>query len=145
MGLRRDLERADERPVGAQRHLDVGPAAELQHGARVALHVVEVDVAGHAGDGHELRLGRGAGVEQRQAVVDAGVDVEDDRDRAREPLIGDARHEPGSTTTLAGHELQVDGQVAAGPRASSAARRVGRVGLGQWARGSDDDLVADGR
>ena len=37
-----------------------------------------LDVARDARHGHQLGVGRARGVEQRQAVVDAGVDVEDE-------------------------------------------------------------------
>ena len=36
-----------------------------------------VDVARHAGHRDELGVGRRGGVQQREAVVDAGVDIED--------------------------------------------------------------------
>ncbi len=74
------LERTDERCRRSQRDLDVGATGELEHGAGVALHVVEVDVAGHARHGNEVDLLGGAGVQQGETVVDAGIDVEDDRD-----------------------------------------------------------------
>ena len=72
----------DERLLAPEGDLDVGPAGELEDRPRVALDLAGVDVAADAGHGDELGLGRGAGVEQRERVVDAGVDVEDQRDRS---------------------------------------------------------------
>ena len=53
---------------------------ELEDRPRVDRHLAGVDVAGDAGRRDELHLGGRAGVEEGEAVVDAGVDVEDQRD-----------------------------------------------------------------
>ena len=55
------------------------PPGELQHGPGVPLDLAGVDVAADAGDRDQLGLGRGGRVEQGEAVVDPGVDVEDER------------------------------------------------------------------
>ena len=78
VGLGRRLERPDERDLATHRDLDVRSAGELQHGARVDPDLLRVDVARHARGGDQVRVGRGRGVEQREAVVDAGVDVQDE-------------------------------------------------------------------
>ena len=75
--------------VAADGDLDVRPPGELQDGQRVAGDVLGADVAGQAGHGEDLGLGARAGVEEREAVVDAGVAVDEQRDaRGR---IGHAR------------------------------------------------------
>ena len=61
------------------------PAGRLQDGAAVALRVRGRGVAGQARDRDQLRLRAGAGVQQRQGVVDPRVDVEDER--CRHPVI----------------------------------------------------------
>ena len=76
--LGRRLERSDERDLAAHRDLDVGAAGELEHGPRVDPDLAGVDVARDAGHGDEVGVGRRGGVEQREAVVDAGVDIEDE-------------------------------------------------------------------
>ena len=48
-----------------------------------------VDVARHAGRRDDLGVGRGGGVEERQAVVDAGVDIDDERGP-----VGSSGHPP---------------------------------------------------
>ena len=81
VGLGRGLERPDERDLAAHRDLDVGPAGELEHGPRVDPDLLRVDVAGHARHRDQVGVGGGGGVEQREAVVDAGVDIEDQGER----------------------------------------------------------------
>ncbi len=58
---------------------NVGAPGERQHGARVARGLIKIDVAGDGRDADEARAwaGAGAGVEQAERVVDAGVDVDD--------------------------------------------------------------------
>ena len=85
VGLGRRLERPHERHLAAEGDLDVGPTGQLQDRPRVARDLARVDVAGDAGHREELGLGRGGGVEEREAVVDAGVDVEDQRDALGQP------------------------------------------------------------
>jgi hypothetical protein len=80
--LRRHLEGPDERHRPSERNLDIGSAGQLQDGPCVLGDLDRVDIARHAGDGDDLSFGRGAGVEEREAVVDPGVDVEDERDRS---------------------------------------------------------------
>ena len=76
--LGRRLERPYERQLSPDRDLDVRPSGKFQHRQRVRRDLARLDVARHARHRDEVRLGRGDGVQQRQAVVDAGVDVEDD-------------------------------------------------------------------
>ena len=73
------LERADERDLAPERDLDVGATGELEDRPGVDADLAGVDVARHAGRGDDLGVGRSGGVEQGEAVVDAGVDVEDER------------------------------------------------------------------
>ena len=77
VGLGRRAHRSDERGLAAERHLDVLAPGQLEHGAGVLGDLPRVDVAADAGDGDQVCLGRRRRVEQREAVVDAGVDVED--------------------------------------------------------------------
>jgi len=69
---------ADERHFPAQSNLDVGPSSEVEHGSRVLGHLASLDIARHAGDGHEVDLRRGARVQQGEGVVDAGVAVDEE-------------------------------------------------------------------
>ena len=71
---------ADERPARALRDLHVGVPAELEHRERVLGRLLDVDVAHHRRRADQRHLGRGERVQDRQRVVDAGVDVEDQRD-----------------------------------------------------------------
>ena len=65
------------RPSG---DLDVGPPGELQHGAGVALRDLRAStLPADAGDGDQVGVRRAARVQQREGVVDPGVDVEDQR------------------------------------------------------------------
>ena len=77
--LGRRLERLEERPVAPEGDLDIGPSGELEHRAGVPLDLVRVDVAADAGDRDQLRLGARDGIQERQRIVDPGVDVEDQR------------------------------------------------------------------
>ena len=78
--LGRRLERPDERHLAAERDLDVAAAGQLEDRQRVRGDLPRVDVAGDAGDRDQLGLGRGGGVEERERIVDAGIDIEDQRD-----------------------------------------------------------------
>ena len=73
---------AHERHLATERHLDVAATGQLQHGPGVDADLARVDVARDAGDGPDVGLGRGAGVQQREAVVDAGVAVDEQRARS---------------------------------------------------------------
>ncbi len=79
--LRRRLERPDERGLAAHRDLDVGATGELQDRPRVDADLLGIDVARDAGHGDQLGVGRRGRVEQGEAVVDAGVDIEDQGNR----------------------------------------------------------------
>ena len=57
---------------------DVGAPGERENRPRVARRRGKGDVADDRGDAEDLRLRMGAGVEQRQRVVDSGVDVDDE-------------------------------------------------------------------
>ena len=70
---------ADQRHLATEGDLDVRPPGELQHGPGVDRDLGGVDVARDAGHRDELGVGRRGDVEQGEAVVDAGVDVEDER------------------------------------------------------------------
>ena len=72
---------AHERLRGAPRDLDVAAPGELEHRERVLGGVVDRDVAHHGGGADQVDLRRGDRVEERERVVDAGVDVQDQRDR----------------------------------------------------------------
>ena len=84
------LEIAVSGTVRAEGDLDVGPIDELEDRARVDRYLAGVDVAGDAGRRDELHLGGRAGVEEGEAVVDAGVDVEDQRDPLGHGRYGNA-------------------------------------------------------
>ena len=77
--LRRRLERSDQRHLATEGDLDVRPPGELQHGPGVDRDLASVDVARHARHRDELGIRRAGDVEQGEAVVDPGVDVEDER------------------------------------------------------------------
>ena len=74
-----DRTRGTVRPEG---DLDVGPTGKLEDGQRVLGDLVGLDVPAAAGDGDDLGLARRHRVEEREAVVDAGVAVDEDRDGA---------------------------------------------------------------
>jgi len=73
-------QRNDERSEASRRHLDVAGAAQLQDRARVRFHLRLRDISGAAGHCEELDLGCGEREEERDAIVDAGVDVHDQRE-----------------------------------------------------------------
>ena len=81
------LERPDERRRAPERDLDVGPAGELEDRARVDGDLLRIDVARDAGRRHELHVGRARRVQEREAVVDPGVDVEDERGPVGHPRM----------------------------------------------------------
>ena len=81
--LRRRDERPRQRRLTAERDLQVRSTGHLQDGPRVLRDLARVDVARGARDGHELALGRGYRVQQCQAVVDACVAIDEDRDPVR--------------------------------------------------------------
>ena len=91
VGLGGGDERPDERRLAAEGDFDVAAARQLEHRPRVLGDLARVDVAGDAGHGDELGVGRGAGVEQGQAVVDAGVAVDEQGSGAGTSLIVDGR------------------------------------------------------
>ena len=67
----------------ADRH--VAPARQLQHRPGVDRDLLGVHVPGHARDGPDVRVGRGAREEQRERVVDAGVAVDEQGHGAGHP------------------------------------------------------------
>ena len=83
VGLRRRDERPSQRRLAAESHLHVRTTGQLEDGAGVLGDLAGVDVAGGAGHGDDLAFGRGGRVQQGQAIVDAGVAVDQDRDNAR--------------------------------------------------------------
>ena len=66
-----------ERERGAWRHRNVRAAGEREHGAGVAGRVGETYVADDGRDAEKARPSLGAGVEEGEGVVDAGVDVDE--------------------------------------------------------------------
>jgi len=70
-----------ERPRRADADRHVAPSHHAQDLAGVARHMVDLDVARHAGDAAKVQLGGGGGDQERHHVVDPGVDVQDDRAR----------------------------------------------------------------
>ena len=86
VGLGGDLERPQQRRRAPGGHLDLAAARELEHGAGVSLGVDEGGVARQAGHGDELGVRARARVQQRQRVVDPGVDVEEQGDAVRAHL-----------------------------------------------------------
>ena len=78
MGLGRGLERSQERGLAPEGDLHVGPPGELEHRAGVDPDLARVDVARDARDGDEVHLRRGHRVQEGKAVIDPGVDIEDE-------------------------------------------------------------------
>ena len=76
--LARVLDRDRERGRRARPDGDVGAPGERENRPRVARRRGERNVADDRGDAEDLRLLVRAGVEQRQRVVDSGVDVDDE-------------------------------------------------------------------
>ena len=118
--LRRRLQGALERHLAAHRDLDIRAPGQFQDGPRVDAHLVGIDVAGHTGDRHEVSLRRCGRVEQGQTVVDAGVDIEDERDP-----VGHRRMLAGSAGSLSPSPPRIDGPVAR-PRVQDRQRGPGR-------------------
>ena len=81
-GLAVDLARVPDRDRQRGRRArpdgNVGAPGKRENRPRVARRGGEGDVADDRGDAEDLRLFVRAGVEQRQRVVDAGVDVDDE-------------------------------------------------------------------
>ena len=80
----------EQRPAGTLGHRHFARPGRVQYVLGVADHLVDADVAGHAGHRPQLQIGVTNGEQQRQRVIDAGVDIEDDRSR---------RHDRGSFQT----------------------------------------------
>ena len=90
--VRRALARAGPRrgPAGADAHRHVGGAGVRQDGGGVARRHLRRHVADHGRHAAEIEGRTRDGVEQREGIVDPGVDVEHDRSRAR---LGSLRHD----------------------------------------------------
>ena len=73
MRLRCGHQRPNEWHAPTQRDFDVGPSGELEDRPRVRRDLERVDVPGRARHGEELGIGRGAGIKESKAVVDAGA------------------------------------------------------------------------
>ena len=73
--------RLEQRPVGAPGHRHVRGAGDVEHGQGVVDDLVDIGVAGDAGDRPQVQPRVAGREEQRAGVVDAGVDIEDDGDR----------------------------------------------------------------
>jgi hypothetical protein len=82
VGVRRDDEFADERPLRAGSDPDVGAAGELEHAQRVRRRLVHRLVARHRRHAEDLELGTRQGEQERERVVLARVAVDQDRDHA---------------------------------------------------------------
>ena len=80
MGVVGDAQRPGDGCVPAGGDLDVAAARQGQDRQRVAHDMGQLHVAGHAAHAGDLGFWRGAGVEQRQGVIDAGVAVDEQRD-----------------------------------------------------------------
>ena len=78
--LGRRLERLHERLLAPERHGHVRPTGQGQDGARVLGDAPRVHVPADARHPDELDLGRGTRVQEREGVVDAGVDIEEQGD-----------------------------------------------------------------
>ena len=68
---------ARERGRRARPDGNIGASRERQHRPRVAGRCVEIDIADDGRHAKDLRRRRGAGVKERERVVDSGVDVDD--------------------------------------------------------------------
>ncbi len=72
-------DRIGDRRRSARPDGDVRPPREREDRPRVARRGRERHVADHGRDAEDPRLRLGAGIEEREGVVDAGVDVDDER------------------------------------------------------------------
>ncbi len=138
MRLRRDLERAQQRQRAARRHGNVAVTGQLQHRERVARRVLERGVAGAARHGDEVGLGARTRVQQRERVVDAGVDVEDERDPLLDRSCGSLSRRSPSPPARPGRAAATPTRRAcrgtrAGPRSAD---RTGRPRQARAPRGS---------
>jgi hypothetical protein len=88
VSLGRRPQPAGQRPRGTDADRDVAASHHLEQRSGVAGHVLELDVAGHAGHPPQVQLRGGGRDEQRHHVVDPGIDVQDHR----APVIGGLRH-----------------------------------------------------
>ena len=104
MHERRVVRLGEERAVrtGEDRHIRA--PGRLQDGEGVADDVVKRGVAVHAGDAEELDLRMACSEQQRERVVDAGVDVEDEAGHARTvtPWRSSSTRRSGRRTTGSG-------------------------------------------
>ena len=67
----------DERPGHAPRDRDVRRVDGVEHLERVCHHLIDIGVAVHARDRQHIQRRGTAGEEDRERVVDTGVDVKD--------------------------------------------------------------------
>ena len=89
VGLRGGLEGPGDGARGARGDLHVGAPGGLEYTERVVDDIVERHVAGHTGHAGQVDVGVCRGVDQREGVVDAGVDVEDHRQALAGAVVGD--------------------------------------------------------
>ena len=90
------------------------PPGELQDSARVDADVMGIDVARHAGRRDELDLREAAAYKQGEAVVDAGVDIEDERMRSAMGTMLPGRPAARRTVRRTGRQAVHD-RLGAGP------------------------------
>ena len=69
---------AHDRAHAARPDRNVGASGQRQNRPRIARRAPEIDIAGDRRDAEDVRLRRGAGIEQAERVIDAGVDVENE-------------------------------------------------------------------
>ncbi len=81
VNLARVPHRDRDRRRRARPDRDIRSPRKRQNRARVARRGGERNVADHGRDAEDLRLVMSAGVEERERIVDAGVDVDDERAR----------------------------------------------------------------
>ena len=97
------VDMAEQRRRRALPDRHIGAAREGQHGAGVAGGLGEPDIAGDRRDADEARAGGGERIEQGEGVVDAGVDVENQRRHAflQKPMRSLARQRTNSISATA--------------------------------------------
>jgi hypothetical protein len=80
MGLRCRLERSFQRSLTPQRDLDVSATGQRQHRARIDPDLPGVGIARDTGDGDQLDIVGADRIQQGEAVIDPGIDIQDEWD-----------------------------------------------------------------
>ena len=86
VGVLGGAQRRADRPLGTLGHRHVGDLAQLQQAQVVPANLLNRNISRGRGDADELRLFAGEQIDQRHRVVDARVDVDEDRYHGRRPL-----------------------------------------------------------